>query len=246
MNTTLETALTAVGENMAAIDPTAFTEEMARNTEYIDEVNAAIAKARKEVAELSETIVLRDRNGPDQGAIADALLEGRDPETAGSSVAELEARKSSLMAGMAGLRGRLEGLEQHREALRKGFADQFAAAAEPLLQPMLARAAEAAGQLLAAYVDVAAATIASGNPKLAALRSSLEQPVAHLLRADILSEPSFVPSAELTNSFDQGGEAMELARRAFPSAVQPPQVEIDHNAFRAGLYTGHGMIRPAA
>lgn len=166
---------------LAALD---FSVENARIAELEAEAsrcNAGIAKAEARCAEIGQ--IIREWQGPDAEAVADALLEtnATDAATQGPDMAALEAERSALRNGIGELNRRRQALtDEIRELKSTAVAAKAGKATEAIVSELLANAKRAAIEIAEAYAALSAIGDATRCSKASDARFQVERGTAGL------------------------------------------------------------------
>ena len=155
-------ALEQVREAFAALDFTEQNGEIAELEVSVTKITAAIDDARQRVAELGET----DRSNADGRAVADALLDGQNPDAAAqaaTAAGERAERKAALVSALPALAMQRSDAVMRIDSIKSEARQATGRAAQPLIDVLMERAREAAEEILAIYADISTLAHASGG-----------------------------------------------------------------------------------
>ncbi len=149
-----------LADEFDALDVSAESARIAEVQAEIERAEAAIAKAEARCTEIARRIV--DYRGPNGRQVGDALLADPDAGTAakaGEQIADLEAERTSLRAGITDLRRRVQDWSSEIDEAKHAALGQAARLAQPLVDAITADAKRAAEQVIECYAALSALSL---------------------------------------------------------------------------------------
>lgn len=239
--------LAQVAANLAAIDTGEISARRAKADKEAAKLDAAIAEAERQIAELRERV--RHYDGEDDGtrhAAAEALLTGADVMATVETKPRLEARIEAINVGLRGLRARRDGLanakHRDRDEIRAGLGE----AIEPLAELLEREAEETGARLRDLFANAAAVNACGANGTLLHFCDRLGKVVAELGESDFINRAPMAPDAELVAALAPAAEVMALGRCGVPDSIRFPDRSMDRGAFTAGFVAGQRPSKEAA
>lgn len=212
---------------LAALD---FSAENARIAELEAEAlrcNDGIAKADARCAEIAK--IVREWQGPDAEAVADALLE-TDAQSAanqGPDIAGLEAERKALRNGVAELnRRRQSASDEIRDIKSSAVASKAGKVTEPLIAELLANAKRAAVEIAEAYAALSALGDATRCANAGNARFKVERATSGLFSVESIlagegMNPIPVPAEVLNMLAELDGKGAAVTRGWRRAIVAP-------------------------
>lgn len=223
-------AFQSLSAELAAIDPSPEVERRDRGTENMAEMEAALAKARTDLAKVREDIYALDRRGGsdhDDGQAAQHFLTSGElaPDSARSDLEEKAARLSSVIRGLS---MRLNDGAGNSKAWLQDLRGKIAICGENLADAVRDEVGEIAQRLASLYATARGAALMTGNRALVESGNMLEQVLAPLVDGRLIDAPTQIPE-NITNAFLENETLFTLARTSLPRSVPRPESKREHN-----------------
>lgn len=212
-----EAACAETALELAQIDPSRSRHACARIDEQLSEIDGAVTEAQARIAELSERIRHRTKNGPDKGRVAEALLARRSVTEAEPGPELLAEEIETTKAGLRGLRERREDLQDERSRVEAGLRAEIAVAFAPAIGALRIQAGETINRLMNIASTVGAIVELVRATEAVDLASGL-----NAVRNAALSERLGDPGSSLVDPTFRGLLEAARALAAMPQAPRRP------------------------